>query len=64
MPTQTGTLWNFTSRSVCTVKKNKEQLIDVFNYTINSEDFKNDLHPLIESLQNCRNDNQYFSKSF
>ncbi|XP_050296773.1 zinc finger MYM-type protein 1-like [Anthonomus grandis grandis] len=42
MPTFAATCWNSTSTAVFSVHSNKDKLIDVFDYILNSDDFKHD----------------------
>ncbi|XP_074038655.1 zinc finger MYM-type protein 1-like isoform X3 [Leptinotarsa decemlineata] len=49
MPTFAATRWNSTSRAVISVHTNKDKLIDVFDFILNSDDFKTDDQSLREA---------------
>nr|CAI5849736.1 unnamed protein product [Callosobruchus analis] len=52
LPSNAATRWNFTSRAVFTVLANKQSLIEVFNFIINNDSFKNDNHTIREATFN------------
>lgn len=49
MPTFAATRWNSTFRAVFSVHSNKDKLIDVFDFILNSDDFKTDDQSLREA---------------
>nr|CAI5823858.1 unnamed protein product [Callosobruchus analis] len=61
LPSNAATRWNFTSRAVFTVLANKQSLIEVFNFIINNDSFKNDNHTIREAvgLRNHMQDSKF-----
>lgn len=50
LPTASQTRWNFKSRLITTVLKNREVLIEVFDHIINNEEFSNDRITIREAV--------------
>nr|CAI5858564.1 unnamed protein product [Callosobruchus analis] len=50
LPSNTTARWNFTSRALFTVPANKQSLIEVFNFIIINDSFKNDNHMIREAV--------------
>lgn len=50
LPTSSNTRWNFTSRAVFTVQLYKAKLIEVFDFIIESDDFRNDAQTIREAV--------------
>jgi hypothetical protein len=50
IPTNAPTRWNFTSRGVFTIYKNRQKLIEVFDYIINNDEFHNDQQSVREAI--------------
>lgn len=61
LPSNNVTRWNFTSRAVFTVHSHRERLIEVFNFIIDAEDFKNDSQTIREAvgLKNYLTDSKF-----
>ena len=61
IPTLSATRWNFTSHSVFTIYKNKNKLIEVFDFIMDSDEFKNDAQSVreAESLKRYLNDQKF-----
>jgi hypothetical protein len=50
IPTNAPTRWNFTSRGVFTIYKNRQKLIEVFDYIIDNDEFHNDQQSVREAI--------------